>query len=105
MTRDEAGKGGMSARTARLIEATIIWLCIATLVAIFQPFSKLLSGIGMGLVVFCGLAFNLVPLCEPGRPARDLLRAALIVAIIFAVAFTLAVASAWLYGEHLRATR
>jgi hypothetical protein len=105
MSHDDTVKGGMSARTARLVEGAIIWLCIATLVAIFQPFSKLLSAVGMGLVVFCGLAFNLVPLCEPGRPPRDLLRAALIVALIFAVAVTLAVASAWLYGEHLRATR
>ena len=52
----------------------------------------------MGLVVFCGLAFNLVPLCEPGRPARDLARAAIIVVLVFVVVFLLAIGSAWLYG-------
>ena len=56
-------------------------------------------------MVFCGLAFNLVPLCEPGRPARDLVRAAIIVALIFAVVFLLAIGSAWLYGVYLEALR
>ena len=96
---------GMSARTARTVEAVIIWLCILSLVAIFQPFSKLLSGIGMALVVLGGLAFNLVPLCEPGRPSRDLWRAALVVVVVFVVVFVLATGSAWLYGEYLKATR
>ena len=72
-------RSGMSARTARTVENAIIGLCIAALVFVFQPFSKLLSGIGMGLVVLGGLAFNLVPLCEPGRPARSLVKAAVIV--------------------------
>ena len=105
MSDDSRSAGGMSPATARAIEASIIWLCIATLVFIFQPFSKWLSGLGMGLVVFAGLAFNLVPLCQPGRPARDLLRATLIIAVIFVVVFGLAVTSAWLYGEYLKATR
>lgn len=105
MSADGRPAEGMSAATARRIEATIIWLCIATLVAIFQPFSKLLSGVGMGLVVFCGLAFNLVPLCEPGRPARDLVKVTVIIAVIFVIVFALAVTSAWLYGEFLKATR
>lgn len=96
---------GMSARTARTIEHAIIGLCIAALVLVFQPFSKLLSGIGMGLVVLGGLAFNLVPLCEPGRPARSLVRAALIVLAVFVVVFAVALLSAYLYGEWLRAQR
>ena len=75
----------MSASTAKTVEARIIGLCIAALVLIFQPFSKLLSGFGMALVVLGGLAFNLVPLCEPGRPARSLVRAALIVVVVFVV--------------------
>jgi hypothetical protein len=105
MSDDGRATGGMSATTAWAIETSIIWLCIATLVFIFQPFSKWLSGLGMGLVVFAGLAFNLVPFCEPGRPARDLLRVALIIAIVFVIVFGLAVTSAWLYGEYLKATR
>ncbi|MFO1069986.1 MAG: hypothetical protein U1E14_15825 [Geminicoccaceae bacterium] len=96
---------GMSPATARFVERCIIWLCILSLVFIFQPFNKLLSGVGMALVVFGGLAFNLVPLCEPGRPARDLVRAAITVVVIFLIVFGLAVLSAWGYGEYLRATR
>lgn len=96
---------GMSARTASTVEHTIIGLCLITLVLIFQPFSKLLSGIGMGLVVFAGLAFNLVPLCEPGRPARQLWRAAMIVAVIFCCVLALALTSAYLYGVYLEAQR
>ena len=97
--------GGMSAATAGRVEAAIILLCAASLLFIFQPFSKLLSGIGMALVVLGGLAFNLVPLCEPGRPARDLWRAAGIVALIFAIVLALALGSAWLYGVWLQAQR
>ncbi len=96
---------GMTAATARAVEAAIIGLCILALVFIFQPFSKWLSGLGMALVVFGGLAFNLVPLCQPGRPAHDLVRAAMIVVIIFVVVAALAIGSAYLYGEYLRISR
>jgi hypothetical protein len=95
----------MSAATARAVETCIIGLCILALVLIFQPFSKWLSGLGMALVVLGGLAFNLVPLCQPGRPAHELLRAALVVVIVFAVTAGLAIGSAYLYGEYLRLSR
>ena len=91
---------GMSNRTAALIEATIIGICILALVLIFQPFSLTLFTIGCGLVVFGGLAFNLVPLCEKGRPLRSLLRAALIVVVLLFVIAGLAILSAWLYGKY-----
>ena len=97
--------GGMSTATAARVEMAIILLCAASLLFIFQPFSKLLSGIGMGLVVLGGLAFNLVPLCEPGRPARDLWKAAGVIALVFAVILALALSSAWLYGVYLQAQR
>lgn len=102
---DMAKAKGMSAATAARIEGGIILLCAASLIFIFQPFSKLLSGIGMGLVVLGGLAFNLVPLCEPGRPARDLVRATVIIALVFAVVLGLALLSAYLYGVYLTAQR
>jgi hypothetical protein len=105
MSASKSQSAGMSASTAKGVEMTIILLCIATLVFIFQPFSKWLSGLGMAMVVFAGLAFNLVPICEPGRPARDLVRAGITVAVIFVVVFCVAVSSAWLYGEYLKATR
>jgi hypothetical protein len=94
---------GMSARTAGRIELAIILLCTASLLLIFQPFNKLLSGIGMGLVVLGGLAFNLVPLCEPGRPLRDLVRAAITIVVIFGAVLLLALGSAYLYGLYLAA--
>lgn len=96
---------GMTAATARTVEATIIGLCIVSLALIFQPFSKWLSGLGMALVVVGGLAFNLVPLCQPGRPGHDLVRAAIIVVLIFVVVAALAIGSAYLYGEYLRVSR
>ena len=73
-----AGKAltGMSEAQARTSEGLIIALCLLALFAIFQPFSLTLFSIGCGLVVLGGLAFNLVPFCEPGRPARDLWKAA-----------------------------
>ena len=95
---------GMSAATARGIEYAIIGLCIIALVLIFQPFSLTLYGIGAGLVVLGGLAFNLVPFCRPGVPVSKVLRVALIVLITLLVVATLAISSAYLYGYYLQAT-
>ena len=55
--------------------------------------------------MFGGLVFNLVPLCQPGRPARDLWKAAVVIAIIFVVILLLALGSAYLYGVYLAAQR
>ena len=73
-----AGKAstGMSEAQARTAEGLIIALCLLALFAIFQPFSLTLFSIGCGLVVFGGLVFNLVPFCQPGRPASDLWKVA-----------------------------
>lgn len=105
MSTTRITSGGMSAATAGRVEAAIILLCAASLLFIFQPFSKLLSGVGMGLVVLGGLLFNLVPLCEPGRPARDLWKATGVIALVFAAILALALTSAWLYGLWLQAQR
>ena len=91
---------GMSGRTAFLVESTIIGICILALVLIFQPFSLTLFTIGCGLVIFGGLAFNLVPLCEKGRPLGSLLKAGLIVLVLLFVIAGLAILSAWLYGKY-----
>ena len=90
----------MSARTAAAIENTIIGICILSLVLIFQPFSLALYSIGCGLVVFGALAFNLVPLCEKGRPLRSLATAGVIVIVLLFVIVGLAILSAWLYGVY-----
>ncbi len=93
---------GMSLRTARSIEYAIIGLCLIAIIFVFQPFVHALSSIGMALVVLGGLAFNLIPLCEPGRPLRDVLRATLIVIAIFVVVLILAIGAAYLYGIYLQ---
>jgi hypothetical protein len=97
--------GGMSAATARTIEHTIIVLCLAALVMIFQPFSLTLYGIGAGLVVLGALAFNLIPHCRPGVPVGWLVKVALIILIILLVALALAIATTYLYVWYLEVSR
>ena len=100
MSETRATQPGLSARTAGAIENTIIGIALLSLVLIFQPFSLTLYSIGCGLVVLGALAFNLVPLCEKGRPARSLVIAGLIVAVLLFVIVGLAILSAWLYGIY-----
>ena len=97
-------RGGMSRTTARTVEYSIIALCLLALVFVFQPVSPALHTAGMVLVVVGGLAFNLVPLCRPGRPAMGLVRALAVVAAILVVAIGIAMGTASLYGDYLRAT-
>jgi hypothetical protein len=103
--RSRPAAEGMSAATARTIEQVIIGLCVAALVMIFQPFSLTLYGIGAGLVVLGGLAFNLIPHCRPGVPLRWLITVALIVLAILVVVFGLAVGTTYLYAWCLEASR
>ena len=104
MTEPSAAPG-MSAATARTIESAIIGLCALALVLIFQPFSLTLYGVGAGLVVLGGLAFNLIPHCRPGVPLRWLLTVALIVLTILLAVFLLAIGSTYLYALYLETTR
>lgn len=101
--RDDGADPGMTAQQAGAIRNTILVLCIVSLIFIFQPFSLTLFGIGAALVVLGGLAFNLVPLCQPGRPLKGVVTAALIVVAILLVVVAIAIASAHLYGVFLRA--
>ncbi len=100
MSEAPSPASGMSARTAAAIENTIIGICILALALIFQPFSLALYSVGCGLVVFGALAFNLVPLCEKGRPLRSVVTAGLIVIVALLVVVGLAILSAWLYGIY-----
>ncbi len=104
-SRPQTGERGMSAATARSIEYAIIGLCVLALVLIFQPFSLALYGIGAGLVVLGGLAFNLIPHCRPGVPLRWLLTVALIVLALLIIVFLLALGSTYLYALYLEASR
>ena len=103
--RPQASDQGMSAATARSIESAIIGLCVLALVLIFQPFSLTLYGIGAGLVVLGGLAFNLIPHCRPGVPLRWLLTVVLIVLALLIVVFLLSLGSTYLYALYLEASR
>jgi hypothetical protein len=94
---------GMTARQARTVEWSIIGLCIIALAMIFQPFWLSLYSVGAGLVVLGGLSFNLVPLCRPGVPPRALIKVGLIVLILLLVVAAVAIGSAYLYGEYLKA--
>ena len=94
---------GMSRRQAAAIRGAIIALCAVAMIFVFQPFAQKLYSIGMVLVVVGGLAFNLVPLCEPGRPVGSVIRAGFIVIAILLVVFALAIGSALLYGAYLAA--
>jgi hypothetical protein len=96
---------GMTAATARTIEYLIIALCLVSLVLIFQPFSLTLYGIGAGLVVLGGLAFNLIPHCRPGVPLRWLVTVTLIVLALLVVVFVLSVGTSYLYAWYLEAGR
>jgi len=96
-----AGKGapaGISPRTAQRLEWSLIGLGIVALALIFQPFSLALFGIGCALVVFAGLANNLLPLCEPGTALRSLAVASVIVALTFFVVMLVSIVAAYLYG-------
>ena len=97
-----SAKPGMTRHQANAIRNTILGLCIVSLVMIFQPFSLTLFGIGATLVVVGGLAFNLVPLCEPGRPLSSVVKAGLVVLVILVIVVALAIGSAALYGVYVR---
>lgn len=97
----KAQNAGMSAATAKRAELAIIALCIGAVVMIFQPFSSTVFTAGCILVVVGGLAFNLVPLCTPGRTVAALIKGAGVVLAVFAVVIALALGSAYLYGLYL----
>jgi hypothetical protein len=88
----------LSSAAARRLEWSIIALGIVALALIFQPFSLTMFGIGCGLVVFAGLANNLLPLCQPGTTVRSIVVATVIVAFAFIVVMLVSIAAAFLYG-------
>ena len=94
---------GMSVRQAKAIEYSIVAVSVLSLVLLFQPFSLALYSIGAGLVVLAGLAFNLVPLCTPGRSVASLVKAAVIIVIIFIAVAALSMGSVELYAMYLTA--
>ncbi len=98
---DTLEQQGMTRKQARRIELGIISMCLVALVLIFQPFSKVLFSVGAVLVVVGGLAFNLVPMCVPGKQLSSVVRTAGIVVLIFIIVLLLSMGSAHLYGIYL----
>jgi hypothetical protein len=88
----------MSSDGAFRLEAFIIGLGVLALIMIFQPLSLAFFAIGCGCVVLAGLLNNLLPLAQPGVPARTVALVALVVAMIFCIVLLLAIAAAHAYG-------
>jgi cytochrome c biogenesis factor len=98
MRNDDRGNGGMTPAAARKLEYTIIGLGVLALLMIFQPFNISIFAIGCMLVVLAGLINNLLPLARPGVPMRSVVRAAMVVAMIFCIVLLVAIFAAYLYG-------
>ncbi len=95
----------MTAAHAKILERSIIGLCILSIIFIFQPFSITLFSIGSVTVVIGALAFNLVPFCREGTEWRAIYKVTIIILIILAVAAALGVGTAFLYVEYLETLR
>jgi len=95
----------MTHAQAKTVEYAIILLCVGSLVAIFQPFSLQAFSIGCVTIFVGGLAFNLIPFCRQGVPAKKLLKVTGIVLVVLAVAALLGIATAELYVVYLESFR
>ncbi|MGH1477790.1 MAG: hypothetical protein ACRBM6_03510 [Geminicoccales bacterium] len=95
----------MSASQAKMVEYAIIGLCVVALLLIFQPVALPLYSIGAGLVVLGGLAFNLIPFCREGVPARQLVKVGLVILIVLAIAMALGIGTGYLYVWYLELQR
>ena len=95
----------MTALQAKSIEWAVILLCVGSIVLIFQPFSLTLFSIGCVTVVIGALAFNLIPFCRPGMPAKKLLKVVGIVLAILAAAASLGILTAQMYVWYLGTLR
>jgi hypothetical protein len=96
-----AKRRALSARGARSLEYVIVGASILALAMIFQPFSLTLFTLGAAAIVIVGLAFNLVPMCQPGRPLRSLLTGLIVIVVAFAIVTVLALVSAELYAYYI----
>lgn len=99
MSRHDQSNGGLSPAAARRLEYAIIGLGVAALLLIFQPFEIALFTAGGIIVVVAALANNLLPLAQPGAKKRTVVKAAMIVAMIFCLVLLVAILAAHLYGQ------
>jgi hypothetical protein len=98
MSGDDQGNGGMTPGAALKVEYAIIGLGVLALLMIFQPFDITVFAVGCVLVVLAALANNLRPLAQPGVPKRSVVKAAMIIAMIFCLVLLIAIFAAHLYG-------
>jgi cytochrome c biogenesis factor len=98
MSGDEQLRRGMTSAAARKLEYGIIALGVVALVLIFQPFTMSLFAIGCVLVVLAALVNNLLPIAQPGVSKRAVVKAAMIIAMIFCITLLVAIFAAYLYG-------
>jgi hypothetical protein len=89
---------GMTPAAARKLEYAIIGLGVLALLMIFQPFDITLFAIGCVIVVLAALANNLLPMAQPDVPIRAVVKAAMIIAMIFCIVLLVAIFAAYLYG-------
>jgi hypothetical protein len=88
----------MTPAAALKLEYAIIGLGVLALLMIFQPFDITIFALGCLLVVVAALANNLLPLAQPGVPKRSVVKAAMIIAMIFCIVLLVAIFAAYLYG-------
>jgi hypothetical protein len=100
MRNGDRGNGPLTAAAARRLEYGIIGLGVLALLLIFQPLSISLFTAGCVLIVLAGLVNNLLPLVQPGVPKRSLVKAAMVVAMIFCIVVLVAIVAAHLYGAY-----
>lgn len=98
MSSDDQNNGGLTPGAARKLEYTIIGLGVLALLMLFQPFTITLFTVGCILVVLAALMNNLLPLAQPGTPKRSVVKAGMIVAMIFCTVLLIAIFAAYLYG-------
>ena len=95
----------MTAGQAKWTERFIVSFCVLSVMAIFQPFSIKIFSVGCVTVVISALAFNLVPFCREGVPARALLKVTMIILVILGTAAALGIGTAFAYVEYLEYLR
>jgi hypothetical protein len=98
---DGKARRGMSLRQARTVEYGIVGASLLALVLIFQPFSLQLFSVGAAAIVIVGLAFNLVPLAQPGKSWRSLGIAVIVIIVAFVIVTLLSLGMAELYGYYI----
>ena len=86
----------MSPRTARLIVASVIAICLLALLFLFQPFVKELYAAGCVMVVVGGLTFNVVPFANTQNNIRRVFRVLAIVIAILLIAVGIAIGFVYL---------